>query len=175
MLKEPRRQCCSTFFGKCLPKIVSPVCRKNGFFSAGLVLDWGNIVGDKYSKECRPVRISGIPPRCCLYVGASRSAAVQLVYVVPQLLERIRQYFGKNIIETIRFVDYEIPENPSFEATRPRQRKAFSIVDSSMTIPENSGMYPPLGDALNRLAFAIEAEAQENAFNNKAVLHDNVA
>ncbi|MDR0631200.1 MAG: DUF721 domain-containing protein [Holosporales bacterium] len=157
---KPRRPC-ATLFGECLPKLVSPVCRKNGFFSAGLVLDWSNIVGEKYAKECRPLRVSGKFPHCCLHVGASRATAVQLTYVVPQLLERIRQYFGRSVIETIRFVNCDFSGVTNIVLkTAGSQRDRIPQNPPQDSHINETGLYAPLATALNRLAFAIESDQQ---------------
>jgi hypothetical protein len=134
--------------GNCLQGVVAPVYRKNGFFSAKLILDWSKIVGEQYAEECCPLRISGVHPHCCLHIGASRSAAAQLVYVVPQLLERIRQYFGRVVVEEVRFVDcVAIP--------KPVKKKA---VPTPVIVASGLVAYPPLDAALQRLNFAIQQE-----------------
>ena len=91
--------------GKSLRPVVTSICKKKGFFYAELILDWTKIVGESYSRECRPLRVSGQKPHCCLYIGASRAVSAQMVYDVPTLLERIQQYFGCKIVETIKFID----------------------------------------------------------------------
>ncbi|MDR1907807.1 MAG: DUF721 domain-containing protein, partial [Holosporales bacterium] len=149
--------------GRYLNKLVAPIYKKNGFFSAELILDWKNIVGEIYSKQCRPVRISGLRPHCCLYIGASKSVAAQLTYVVPQLLERIRLYFGSAVVESIRFVDDFMGSDLSAEPNAnppPVNDDQQGAQDCEPTVlsEDLQSVYPPLAFALNRLDAAIERD-----------------
>ncbi|MDR1597599.1 MAG: DUF721 domain-containing protein [Holosporales bacterium] len=151
--------------GAHLRKVVAPAYKKSGFFYAGLILDWSKIVGPRYGSMCRPIRVSGKTPHCCLYVGASRSTATQLAYVTPQLIERIRQYIGNSAIETIRFVDDFVDSNdvrtPQHAANVRTDAHTGDVAQNANAsdggiVPEDLPEYAPLSEALLRLNASIE-------------------
>ncbi|MDR2464124.1 MAG: DUF721 domain-containing protein [Holosporales bacterium] len=144
-----KKQYGSTSICNVISCVVAPVYKKNGFLHAELILDWTKIVGDVFSKQCRPIRISGIHPHCCLYIGAPRSVAVQMVYIVPQLIERIHVYFGFSVIENIRFID----DHFSAQTTAIKKPVEEIYVQDEMFVE-----YVPLSMALSKLNYCIKSE-----------------
>lgn len=138
--------------GKSLKRIVNPIYKKNGFFYAEFVLDWSRIVGSSYSQNCRPLRISGMKPHCCLYIGTSRSMATQLTYSIPLLLERIHQYFGCKIIESIKFMD-----DYTFSSFTPQEKRASKKSGQPIyaDLIDQSVSYEPLSFALKKLGSCL--------------------
>ncbi|MDR0624859.1 MAG: DUF721 domain-containing protein [Holosporales bacterium] len=92
--------------GQSLREVVAPICKRQGFFRAELLLDWEKIVGADFA-VCKPVRLSpgSFKGGSVLYVSAPQAVAVQMVYLVPVILERIRMYFGTNTISEIKFIN----------------------------------------------------------------------
>jgi hypothetical protein len=127
--------------GQNLRKIVTPIYRKQDFFHAELILDWRKIVGEKFA-EAQPIKISGSPALgYCLFLKSTPSLSSQMIYFLPNILERIHQYFGKNFIKNVRFVNVSCIEGKN-EATAQRQFTSINIDIS----------YPPLKIALENLA-----------------------
>lgn len=139
--------------GRHLRGIVTPIYRQTGIAYAELILDWRTIAGPVYGQETRPLRVTGTFPHRCLHIGASRALAAMMVYEVPQLLERIHQYFGKQIVDRIKFEeDYQRrEETPSAEPEPIPQRLAPTLQEALSTVP-----YPPLVQALERLGQRLE-------------------
>jgi hypothetical protein len=151
--KTPRKSFGCNILAQSINKVVSPIYKRNGFFYAGIIIDWDKIVGEQYSKLCQPLRVSGEKPNCCLYIEASKAVAAQMVYVVPNVLDRIHQYFGYKIFEKIKF-----SENYSKKVTSPlpTPKTVQTLTNSGAEKPSpkaeyQSIEYEPLLRALDKL------------------------
>ncbi|MDR0632540.1 MAG: DUF721 domain-containing protein [Holosporales bacterium] len=136
--------------GKSLQKIVAPIYKKHGMFKAELFLDWTKIVGGSFP-DVLPVRLSGSDAAgYCLYLQASPSVAAQVVYFIPNILDRIRQHFGSQVIKEIRLIN-----GPCLHKNLPpKDKTAENGAEQAMkpTPPAVVGIsYPPLKSAIERL------------------------
>jgi hypothetical protein len=135
--------------GKSLPKLVAPIYKKHGIFKAGLFLDWHEIVGESFP-DVSPVKISGSDAAgYCLYLQASPSVAAQMVYFIPNILDRIHQYFGSKVIKEIRIVNGPFLHNAP---RAPLKNNSEALQKTAQSIPVITGIsYPPLKAALEKL------------------------
>lgn len=134
--------------GSQLGTVLAPICRTVGMVRAELILDWNVIAGSVYGAETRPIRITGIRPNRCLYVGASRSLAALMTYEVPALLERIHRYFGEAIVDTIKFED----DHYRPQVSAPRRPGPQPVPSELSATIQEAVSYSPLAEALERLA-----------------------
>jgi hypothetical protein len=150
--KVSKRSFGCNILGKSVSKIAAPLYRRNGFFSAGIIVDWNKIVGEQYCKLCQPLRISGEKPNCCLYIEASKAVASQMVYVVPNILDRIHQYFGDKIFEKIKFFEnYSKKTDLSLQEEKTQRPKRIPSAAALPKIEYESIEYAPLVRALEKL------------------------
>ncbi|GHS93700.1 hypothetical protein AGMMS49949_07080 [Alphaproteobacteria bacterium] len=147
---RPKSQGCF-LVGKSLKPVVAPIYKKNGIFYAEIFLNWSHIVGERYSRLCRPVRITGDKPNATLYVGASRAVAAEMFYSVPTLLERIHHYFGFQILESMRFVnDFSSPHMASTFSPKKEEAAPQNSEEADASWKGDDITYPPLREALMR-------------------------
>jgi hypothetical protein len=95
-------------------ELVSPVCQKQGFIKASLVLDWPEILG-AFSAYCIPLKISfpyNQSTNGRLYVRTTSAMATELTYLEPTILERINQYFGYKAIGKLVIQQGPVPLKP---------------------------------------------------------------
>ena len=94
-----------------------------GFAEAGLISDWGSIVGAETGRMTRPValkfpksqRQDGI-----LTVQAGGGAALELQHLKPQILERINAYFGYRAVADLKIQQGSaVPPRRRDEPLRP--------------------------------------------------------
>ena len=135
-----------TTVGKKLKNIIEPVYKNNGVKNAELFLNWKGIVGNEFS-VCKPVKISGNENTgYCLYVSANSVVSSQMVYYVPNVLERIYQYFGFKIIQNIKFLhiddDKSKISNKKNEVNKSNRSNLYNIEIE----------YEPLKKALENIA-----------------------
>jgi hypothetical protein len=134
--------------GPRIKKMVEPIYRTHGVFYADLFLRWESLVGQEYAQQCRPLKVSGKKPDMVLQIAASPSAASQLVYVVPLLLERIHRYFGFPFLKSIKWVN-DLPTKKLCQ--KPLSSKASTQEDPTLEpISVPSLGYAPLQEALER-------------------------
>ncbi|MDR3285216.1 MAG: DUF721 domain-containing protein [Holosporales bacterium] len=132
--------------GQNLKKAITPIYKKHGFFRAELILDWEKIVGPQFAM-CRPVRISELGRSYILYVAAPKSVAVQMVYFLQNILERIHQYLGNKSIREIKFVAGNIQQPFPTQQTLTEDGKNLNSKKLNVDIS-----YAPLKTALEKLA-----------------------
>jgi hypothetical protein len=90
-----------------LDNVTKPIFKKRGFYEQRLITDWPLIVGQALSAQTIPQKIvsrmvkeekEGI-----LYVDAlSSSAAMQLQFMAPLLIEKIAVYFGYKAVTALK-------------------------------------------------------------------------
>jgi len=108
--------------GSLVSGTITPVCQKNGFIQARILLEWDHIV-PQFSQLCTPVKIKFPWPQRhqgCLVVRATGSMAVQIVYYEPLILEKINQYFGYQAVSSLKF-DQE-PFSPKVLSKKSTQK-----------------------------------------------------
>lgn len=112
-----------TRVGSLVTKLVTPACQKQGFVQASLLLDWPQIVGQKFAETCLPVKVTfpyGQRQDGRLHVQVSSGLAPELSFLESLILERINRYFGYRAIGRL-FIHQE-PLAPR----TPRQKRVQS-------------------------------------------------
>lgn len=90
-------------------KIICKILKKQHPILAELLLNWGKIVGVKYSCTCSPLKITPSVEKSkkinILHIAAdSDSIAVEISYQQELIIERIAIYLGYKAIEKLKVV-----------------------------------------------------------------------
>lgn len=139
--------------GKCLNHLVEPICKKQGFVNASVVLDWPQIVGQNFADLCQIIKVT-FPFNSrldgCLHVTTTSSMAAVLAYEEPLILEKINRYYGYQAISKLK-----IFHGLKITKKKPAQIKVESAV--ALFTPEIEGvLYEPLKEALANLGQHIQ-------------------
>ncbi len=138
--------------GKCLNHLVEPICKKQGFVNASVVLDWPQIVGQSFADLCQIIKVT-FPFNSrldgCLHMNTTSSMAAVLAYEEPLILEKINRYYGYQAISQLKI----------FHGLKPTKKKPVQDV-AEMTISspiQIEGItYEPLKEALANLGQYIQ-------------------
>ncbi len=138
---------------KCLNHLVEPICKKQGFVNASVVLDWPQIVGQNFADLCQAIKVT-FPFNSrldgCLHVSTTSSMAAVLAYEEPLILEKINRYYGYQAISKLKI----------FHGLKPIKKQLTKIneIESKISItPEIAGVnYVPLREALANLSQQIQ-------------------
>lgn len=140
-------------------------CRKRGFAAADLVLDWPDIVGERYAGKVQPLRVEWPraasdalepdPRPATLVVQTDGATALFLAHDLDQVIERINGFFGWSAIGRIRILQRPLSP-PRRVAPKPlRPLSAAEERDLAQRIAPLDGTR--LGAALERLGRAVLA------------------
>jgi hypothetical protein len=138
---------------KCLNHLVEPICKKQGFVNASVVLDWPQIVGQNFADLCQVIKVT-FPFNSrrdgCLHVSTTSSMAAVLSYEESLILEKINRYYGYQAISKLKV----------FHGLRPTRKQLDKIDESKIDVPfisEIKGVtYEPLKTALANLSHHIQ-------------------
>ena len=111
---QPRREKPSRAWALKLADLVdpclAPIIAKQGFGASDIIMNWREIVGERFSRVCEPVRLQW-PPRKRGQAEAPRSAtlvvrvegafALELQHLAPILIERANARLGWRCIEKL--------------------------------------------------------------------------
>ncbi|MBY0281645.1 MAG: DUF721 domain-containing protein [Alphaproteobacteria bacterium] len=89
----------------CITPILEPICKKQGFVNASVILDWSKIVGGDFANLCQAVKVVfpfGKTVEGCLHVQATSSMASVITYQEPLILQKVNQYYGYQAITKLR-------------------------------------------------------------------------
>ena len=97
---------------------IEPICRKRGFVSADIFINWSSIVGQRYAETVQPEKIiwprnkadKNIEPTT-LVVRTDSATSMFLEYEKKQFVERINTFFGWGAISRIKIVRQK-PKTP---------------------------------------------------------------
>jgi hypothetical protein len=81
----------------CITPLIEPICKKQGFINASLILDWSKIVGNDFANLCQAVKVVfpfGKTTEGCLHLQTTSSMASVLTYQEPLILQKVNQYYG---------------------------------------------------------------------------------
>jgi len=106
----------------CIQTLVEPVCKRQGFMSASVILDWPKIVGNDFANLCQALKVVfpfGKRSDGCLHVQTSSSMAAVLIYEEALILEKINRYYGYQAITKLHAVHKPSTQrNPNSPAPR---------------------------------------------------------
>jgi hypothetical protein len=154
--------------GDLIGKTLERSCRRRGFAAADLVVDWPEIVGERYAGKVQPLRVDW--PRvpegasdpeaqpATLVVQTDGATALLLTHDADQVVERINTFFGWGAIGRIRIL-----QRPLSPAKRKRPAKPRPLTAEEET--ELAGKLADVGNArleaaLEKLGRAVIAKAR---------------
>ncbi len=90
-------------------KLVQNVFRRQHPILAEIIVNWGKIVGVKFSQNSMPLKITSSKERGkkinILYISSENSSAsMEIAYQQELIIERIAIYLGYKAIHKIRFL-----------------------------------------------------------------------
>jgi hypothetical protein len=111
---QPRREKLSRAWALKLADLVdpclAPIIAKQGFGASDIIMNWREIVGERFSRVCEPVRLQW-PPRkrgqtesprsATLVVRVEGAFALELQHLAPILIERANARLGWRCIEKL--------------------------------------------------------------------------
>jgi hypothetical protein len=89
---------------------LAPVIAKQGFGAADIILHWREIVGERFSRVCEPVRLqwagrkrgqAEATPSATLVVRVEGAFALELQHLAPILIERANARLGWRCVEKL--------------------------------------------------------------------------
>ncbi len=104
---------------------IEPICRKRGFVSADIFINWSSIVGQRYALTVQPEKMvwsrknnSNSKEPATLVVRTDSATSMFLEYEKTQFIERINSFFGWRAISRIKIVN-----NPVHQKQQPTRIK----------------------------------------------------
>lgn len=143
--------------GQSVEKLTKPIFGRRGFAGAGVVTDWKAIVGEHLARHTQPDRISHDGPKRIdgtLHLRVdSASLATELVYLEPQLIERINTFFGYKAVARLRLVNGPIGRAEE----KPKQSRRALTGDEKSNLSKQLSVVddPDLKAALEALGSVI--------------------
>ena len=113
---------------------IEPICRKRGFVSADIFINWSSIVGQRYAETVQPEKI--IWPRntagksnelTTLVVRTDSATSMFLEYEKAQFVERINTFFGWGAINRIKIVNHPLRQKPKPPQLKHRKLQQTEI------------------------------------------------
>lgn len=91
-----------------LPAVTKKILGKRGFAEGSLVNEWSSIVGKDIARRCIPKQLafkrSSERREGTLTLRAESGFATELVYLEPQMLERINAHFGYRAVARLKIL-----------------------------------------------------------------------
>ncbi|MAA96906.1 MAG: hypothetical protein CMN87_14490 [Stappia sp.] len=154
--------------GDLIGKTLERSCRRRGFAAADLVVDWPDIVGERYAGKVQPLRVDW--PRvpegvsdpeaqpATLVVQTDGATALLLTHDIGQVVERINTFFGWGAIGRIRIL--QRPLTPP-KRTPPRKPRPLTADEEAELSDKLAGVgNTKLGAALEKLGRAVLAKTR---------------
>lgn len=90
-------------------KLIHKIFKKQHPILAELIINWGKIVGIKYSDKCCPIKVTTEKQNGkltnVLHISADNSSvAMELSYLHELMIERIAIYFGYKAVHKIKLL-----------------------------------------------------------------------
>jgi hypothetical protein len=146
--------------GRFVAPIAGEALSKGGTVMAALLTEWATIVGPALAAFTAPSKLSkaapspqGERPAANLLLKVEPARALEVQYMIPQLIERINQALGFRAIASVRLVQAPLRITPS------KPHKANVVADAA---PETAS---PLERALARMRQGVKAR-NEGAFTS---------
>ena len=126
---------------------IEPICRKRGFVSADIFINWSNIVGQRYAETVQPEKIiwprnkadKNIEPTT-LVVRTDSATSMFLEYEKKQFVERINTFFGWGAISRIKIVNHPLrqkPKTPQLEHRKLQQAEIHHLEEQLSGVSNN--------------------------------------
>lgn len=162
--KEARRVFGMRALGALIDPVARPALKRRPSLAVQIILDWPHIVGPALARMSTPRKLSG----GTLTIACAGPAAVEMQYLIPQLLERINGMAGgasarggrqspllfrdqSSIVTRVRIIHDAVLE----EVT---ERPARSLAEP---IKIEEGHRQPIHDVLQRLGGLISARERD--------------
>lgn len=165
---EGRRSFGLRALGALIDPLARPVLRRKPSLAVQVILDWPHIVGPSLARLSAPRKLSG----GTLTIACAGPAAVEMQYLVPQLLERVNAMAGGAtpsmrdggktplrfkdpvpLVSRVRIIHDAVLE----QAIEPPKRK------SPAPVAIEAGHRQPIHDVLQRLGGHISAREGDNS------------
>jgi hypothetical protein len=154
--------------GDLIGKALEKSCRRRGFAAADLVVDWPDIVGERYAGRVQPLRVDwprvpegavdGEQKPATLVVQTDGATALLLTNEVPQVIERINGFFGWAAIGRIRILQRPLTPPKRTPPKKPRPLTAEEERELEAKLAAVRGTR--LGEALEKLGRAVIAKTR---------------
>lgn len=133
-----------------MTSIIEPICKKQGFVNASVILDWSKIVGNDFANLCGAVKVVflfGKKTEGCLHVQTTSSMASVLTYQEPLILQKVNQYYGYQAINKLR-----IFHKANLVQKKPIKINQSNLVPQALPLEDFKEIpYDPLKEALANL------------------------
>lgn len=136
-----------------LGKLTGPVLKRRGFRDIHVIDHWSEIVGAQLAALSLPERLSRVSGEgAVLTIRVDGAMALEVQHMAPQILERINQFYGSNVITRLKII--QAPVNPSTTRYRRADPELSTAVESADAALDH---FPPgrLRQALARLGGRI--------------------
>lgn len=134
----------------CITPLIEPICKKQGFVNASLILDWSKIVGNDFANLCQAVKVVfpfGKTTEGCLHLQTTSSMASVLTYQEPLILQKVNQYYGYQAITKLH-----VFHKSTMMQRKPLKKKQNVIELEALPLEEFKEVeYDPLKQALANL------------------------
>ena len=88
-----------------LPKLTRPILRKKAPGIGQFLADWPEIIGPALAAVTAPRRLSGTT----LTLACAGPVAMELSHLAPQIIGRINQHLGRQVVVRLAFVQQALP------------------------------------------------------------------
>jgi hypothetical protein len=153
--------------GKLMTPITAHLLQKKGTVIASLLANWPTIAGPSIAKATRPQKLSVTRAKAGASSGGSQAAhlhlevepsrALEVQYMIPQLIERINQSLGYRAVEGVRIV--QVPAG--FTVKKPVQVKRAAPPPPAEPRQEPKAPASRLEQALARMAKGMQHRNDE--------------
>lgn len=154
--------------GDLVGRTIERSCRRRGFAAADIVVDWPEIVGERYAGKVQPLRvdwprvpegaIDPAPQPATLVVQTDGATALLLTHDMDQVVERINTFFGWGAIGRIRILQRPLSRPKRTPPRRPRALTSQEEAELSAKLQGVEGTR--LGEALEKLGRAVLAKSR---------------
>lgn len=152
----------SVQLGGLITQIGDKSFRKRGFMHGQIVTQWAQVVGPSLATVSAPEGLRFPPGKkrgATLTIRAAGSAALELQYHLPMIIERVNMYFGYGAVEKVSIRQGPLPQKQEIASTRPAPR----ALTKSEAATVNSTIKPVidqgLKDALARLGGTVISQS----------------
>ena len=159
MITKPRSR--SLSLNQLVNRITAPVLKKRGFRDVQIIENWSEIVCPQLAALSLPEKLSHRGrDGAVLTVRVEGAMALELQHMVPQILERINQFYGRDAISRLQIIQGPLP----MPARRPK--KIIIDEENKRAAEQYVEDFPdgPLRSALSRLGGQV---LQRHRKNNK--------
>ena len=134
----------------CITPILEPICKRQGFVNASVILDWSKIVGNDFANLCGAIKVVfpfGKTTEGCLHVQTTSSMASVLTYQEPLILQNVNQYYGYQAITKLRIFH----KSTLVQKKNPKRSENDRILEALPLEDFKEISYDPLKEALANL------------------------